>query len=208
MSSACSDAAFMDSTMARNWGPNSPSELIGASSKTFLAGSVTAACCNQRWRWIQAVILAWETATAAHSVSAVLAALAISSASSGATVVDRSTNVTTELVTNAMLFAAADAWNAHWCARSAWRATYWSLGAANIGRRPATKLACLTPKNAVKLGSRAGVVRKTSSVNPSTLVKGTKVATGALKVLGFAAAPSWYRLMAGKRGQIGSLLPV
>ncbi|KAK5899649.1 hypothetical protein CesoFtcFv8_009108 [Champsocephalus esox] len=85
MSSACSAAAFMDSTMARNWGPNSPSGLTGASSKTFLAGSVTAACCSQRWRWIcviQAAILSWETAAATHSVSAVLAALPISSASS------------------------------------------------------------------------------------------------------------------------------
>jgi len=34
-----------------------------------------------------------------------------------------------------------------------------------------------------------------------------KVATGAFRVLGFAAAPSWYLLMAGKRGQIGSLRP-
>ena len=67
---------------------------------------------SQRWRWIcvtHAAILAWETATDAHSVSAVLAALAISSASSAAKVVDRSTSVTTELDSSAMLFAAADA---------------------------------------------------------------------------------------------------
>ncbi|XP_034091501.1 uncharacterized protein LOC117559015 [Gymnodraco acuticeps] len=70
--------------------------LIGASSSTFLAISVTDACFRQRWRWIcvtHAEILAWETATDAHRMSAVLAALLISSAS----VVDRSTSVTTEL---------------------------------------------------------------------------------------------------------------
>ena len=90
MSSACSAAVFIDSTMAWNWGPNSPSGLIGASSSTFLAASVTDACCSQRWRWIcvtHVEILAWATATDAHRVSAVLAALLISSASSEAKVV-------------------------------------------------------------------------------------------------------------------------
>jgi len=51
-------------------------------------------------------------------------------------------------------------------------------------------LACLTPKIAVRLGSREGVAGKPASVNPSTLVRGTNVATGAFRVLGFAAAPS------------------
>ena len=75
-----------------------------------------------------------------------------------------------------------------------------------MGRRPAPVLACLTPKNVVRLGSRGGTVGKPLSVNPSTLVRGAYVDIGALSVLGFAAAPSWYFLMGGKRGQIGSLL--
>ena len=53
---------------------------------------------------------------------------------------------------------------------------------------------------------QSGTIGKPLSVNPSTLVRGAYVDIGALSVLGFAAAPSWYFLMGGKRGQIGSLL--
>ncbi|KAK5881791.1 hypothetical protein CesoFtcFv8_022549 [Champsocephalus esox] len=84
----------MDSTMAWNWSPSSPSGLIGASSSIFLAVSVTDFYFSPRWRWIcvtHAEILAWETVADAHRRRA--AALLISSAS----VVDRSTSVPTEL---------------------------------------------------------------------------------------------------------------
>ena len=50
---------------------------------------------------------------------------------------------------------------------------------------------------------------ETSICEPLHLGEGNNVATGAFRVLGIAAAaPSWYLLMAGKRGQTGSLLTV
>ena len=88
---------------------------------------------------------------------------------------DRSGSMVIEFfqcATSAMLFAAAQAWMAHWLEWSANLAIMWLEGEGDVGRLHPRGLT-LMPNTEARLGSSGGTGVKPWSENPTTLVMGT-----------------------------------